>query len=463
MKGWSKLHEQWSQQSQQFTQRLLDRHLRLGITGLSGAGKTAFITSLVQQLTAPVIEVQLPFFSPLRQQRYLGGRLQTQQAMQTPRFPFEQNLQQLQLGKWPVSTTSWSQLSLSLRYKPASGLAAKFTDFRELQLDIVDYPGEWLLDLPMLQQDYQQWCEFSWQLFAKPHRIAIAQAFQELLASTDLDDDSELQIQRLTDRYSALLQQFRIEAKACLLQPGRLLLPGDLAGTPLLQLFPLLPSQLAKPSKLLQRLQRHYQSYQQLVVTPFYQQYFASLDRQVVLVDCLSALNAGYHVLQELQQALMLILQSFHYGPASWLQRLFNPKISKVLFAASKADQLTPEQHKNLTLLLQQLLQQPLQDSRFQFCQSEAMALAAVVTTEVGQVKTPEGLVPCLQGISARNGERQTIFPGEVPMSMPSPLLFEHHAFAFPEFLPKVLTPQQILPQLRLDQALEFLLGDKLQ
>jgi hypothetical protein len=259
------------------------------------------------------------------------------------------------------------------------------------------------------------------------------------------------------------LQQFRIEAKACLLQPGRLLLPGDLAGTPLLQLFPLLPSQLAKPSKLLQRLQRHYQSYQQLVVTPFYQQYFASLDRQVVLVDCLSALNAGYHVLQELQQALMLILQSFHYGPASWLQRLFNPKISKVLFAASKADQLTPEQHKNLTLLLQQLLQQPLQDSRFQYCQSEAMALAAVVTTEVGQVKTPEGLVPCLQGISAKNGELQTIFPGEVPMSMPSPLLFEHHAFAFPDFLPKALAPQQLLPQLRLDQALEFLLGDKLQ
>ena len=142
MKGWSKLPEQWSQQTQQFGQRLLDRHLRLGITGLSGAGKTAFITSLVQQLTGPVTEVRLPFFSPLREQRYLGGRLQTQQTMQTPRFPFEQNLQHLQLGKWPVSTTSWSQLSLTLRYKPVSGLAAKFTDFRELQLDIVDYPGE---------------------------------------------------------------------------------------------------------------------------------------------------------------------------------------------------------------------------------------------------------------------------------------------------------------------------------
>lgn len=463
MKGWDKLHEQWSQQTQQFSQRLLDRHLRLGITGLSGAGKTAFITSLVQQLTGPVLEVQLPFFSPLRQQRYLGGKLQANPAMQTPRFPFELNLQQLQHGQWPVSTTSWSQLSLSLRYKPASGFAAKFTDYRELQLDIVDYPGEWLLDLPMLQQDYQQWCEFSWQLFAKPHRAELAQRFQALLTATDLNDDSELQIQQLTEQYADLLQQFRAEAKACLLQPGRLVLPGELAGTPLLQLFPLLPNQLAQPSKLLQRLQRHFQSYQQLVVTPFYQQYFASLDRQVVLVDCLSALNAGYDVLQELQQALMLILQSFQYGPSGWLQRIFNPKISKVLFAASKADQLTPEQHKNLTLLLQQLLQQPLQDSRFQYCQSEAMALAAVVTTDVGQVQTAEGMLPCLQGISAKSGAMQTIFPGEVPMSMPSQRLFEHHAFAFPDFLPRPLAPQQLLPQLRLDQALEFLLGDKLQ
>ncbi len=68
----------------------------------------------------------------------------------------------------------------------------------------------------------------------------------------------------------------------------------------------------------------------------------------------------------------MLILQRFQYGPVSWWQRLFKPRINKVLFAASKADQLTPEQHKNLTLLLQQLLQQPLQDSRYHYCQSRS-------------------------------------------------------------------------------------------
>ncbi|WP_306518036.1 YcjX family protein [Rheinheimera sp.] len=454
--------QEFQQQSQQLTKRVFNRHLRLGVTGLSGAGKTAFITSLVNQLTAPVDTVRLPFFSPLQQQRFLGGRIDTSQAMQTPRFSYESNLQQIQQGQWPASTSSWSQLSLNLRYKPAGGLAAQLTDYRELQLDVVDYPGEWLLDLPMLQQDYQSWCQFSWQLFEKPHRAELAAEFAAYLQQVDLDDDSELQLQQLTNTYSALLQKFRLQSHACLLQPGRLLLPAELAGTPLLQLLPLLPSQLQQPSKLLSRLQQHYASYQKLVITPFYQQYFAGIDHQVVLVDCLSALNAGYDVLQELQQALMLILQSFHYGPTGWWRRLFKPRISKVLFAASKADQLTPEQHKNLTLLLQQLLQQPLQDSRYQYCQSEAMALSAVVCSDIGQVQTAEGLQACLQGISAQSGELITLYPGEVPWSMPSPLLFSHHRFAFPAFLPRPIPKQQVLPQLRLDQALEFLLGDHL-
>lgn len=451
--------QEFQQQSQQFTKRVFDRHLRLGVTGLSAAGKTAFITSLVNQLTAPVDSVQMPFFAALAQQRYLGGRIDSFQNMQTPRFPYESNLHQIQQGLWPASTSSWSQLSLNLRYKPSGGLASQLTDFRTLQLDVVDYPGEWLLDLPMLAQDYQSWCQFSWQLFEKPHRAALAAEFSAYLAQIDLNDDSEQQLQLLTDKYRELLQNFRTQTHACLLQPGRLLLPSELAGTPLLQLLPLLPSQLQQQSKLLSRLQQHYVSYQKLVIVPFYQRYFAGIDHQVVLVDCLSALNAGYDVLQELQQALMLILQSFQYGPTGWWRRLFKPRISKVLFAASKADQLTPEQHKNLTLLLQQLLQQPLQDSRYQYCQSEAMALAAVVCSEVGQVQTSEGAQPCLRGIAASSGEVVTLFPGEVPWSMPSRLLFEHHQFAFPAFLPKPM-PQQVLPHLRLDQALEFLIGD---
>lgn len=455
--------QQLQQKGQVLSKRVLDRHVRLGITGLSGAGKTAFITSVVAQLTAPKHAMQLPFFSPCQEERFLGGQVAAEQVLQWPRFPFESNAQQLAKGQWPASTASWSQLSLDLRYRSANPLLAKLTQFRDLKLDIVDYPGEWLLDLPMLQQDYQQWCCFNWQLFQQPHRAALAKEFEQVLLQLDLEDDSELQLQRLTEQFKTLLYRWRQEHHAYLLQPGRLLQPADLAGTPVLQLLPLLPSQLQQPSKLLARLQKHYASYQSLVIKPFYQRYFATIDRQVVLVDCLSALNAGYDVLQELQQALMLILQSFQYGPERFWQRLFQPRISKVLFAASKADQLTPEQHQNLTLLLQQLLQQPLQQSQYQDCESKAMALAAVVCSDVGQVQTADGVERCIQGRRRSDGELVTLFPGDVPWTMPSPLLFQQHAFAFADFLPKVLAPQQVIPHFRLDVALDFLLGDKLQ
>tara|TARA_R110002126_G_scaffold10245_91_gene46850 strand:- start:119 stop:1504 length:1386 start_codon:yes stop_codon:yes gene_type:complete len=452
-------------QSRQLRHRALDRHVRLGVTGLSGAGKTAFITSVVQQLTQGDSPQNLPFFTVVQQGRYLGGRLAAEQALTIPRFPFEHNLGFLQQTppQWPPSTTGWSQLSLTLRYKAGQGLRSQLQSHSELELDIVDYPGEWLLDLPLLQLDYQQWCQFSWQLFSQPHRQALASEFKQLLTNTDMSDASESQLQRLTEVYKHLLQQFSAAAGTYLNQPGRLLVPGELAGAPMLQLLPLLPEQLDQQSTLLQKLTSHYQSYRDYVVKPFYKQHFSQLDRQVVLVDCLSALNAGAAATAELSQALQLIMQSFHYGPSSILRRLFKPHISKVLFAASKADHVTPEQHQALTLLLQNLLRQPLKQTTYQLAKTEAMALAAISASKAGYVEQQGQKQPCITGTDAATGQRISLFPGEVPSDVPDTSVFASHQFGFPSLLPLALSANAGLPHIRMDHALQFLLGDKLR
>jgi uncharacterized protein len=141
-------------------QRLANQHLRLGITGVSGAGKTAFLTSFIHQLTKTQ-QPQLPFFQVMQQQRYLGGQCVPNLMAQRARFPFELNLQQLQQGQWPASTTALSQITLQLRYKPQSPLKQKLLEWQTLTLEITDYPGEWLLDLPMLSLDYATWCDKS--------------------------------------------------------------------------------------------------------------------------------------------------------------------------------------------------------------------------------------------------------------------------------------------------------------
>lgn len=456
--------DELQQQGKEFGNRLLNRHLRLGITGLSGAGKTAFITSVVHQLTAGDTATNLPFFDVIREKRYLGGSLHQQQTPQLPRFPYEQNLEHLlqQPPAWPPSTTGRSLLSLTLRYKSANSLRATLQSHSEMQLDVIDYPGEWLLDLPLLQWQYEQWCEFSWQLFQQPHRAKIASTFEQLLQQTDLNDVSELAVQKLTTAYKTLLSQYHQTAGAYLNQPGRLLVPGELAGAPMLQLFPLLPAQLQQDSPLLAVLRKHYQSYCNHVVKPFYKQHFSSLDRQVVLVDCLSALNAGYAAVQELQQALQLILKSFHYGPDSFISRLFNPSISKVLFVASKADHVTPEQHKALTLLLQQFLYQPLKLSQYQAATTEVTALAAIRASDAGFVNVAGEKQSCISGIRLNETQKVTLFPGEVPSQLPDKALFERHQFLFPQLQPLPVERYKPLPHVRMDHALQFLLGDKL-
>ncbi|MEH8017851.1 YcjX family protein [Rheinheimera muenzenbergensis] len=445
------------------THRAFDRHIRLGVTGLSGCGKTAFITSLVHQLTQGDLPDNLPFFDVVRERRYLGGKLASQ-LPDMPRFPLEQNLQYLQQQppQWPPSTIGSSRLGLQLRYKAAAGIRARLQSHSELALDIIDYPGEWLLDLPLLDMSYAQWCQFSWQLFSREHRAALTQPFLQQLQDADLANDGELYVQQLTDSYKQLLQQYHNLSGAYLNQPGRLLVPGTLAGAPMLQLFPLLPAQVEQNTALVAKLTQHYNSYCKHVIKPFYRQYFASLDRQVILVDCLSALNAGFAATMELQQALRLILQSFNYGPSSLLNRLFTPKISKVLFAASKADHVTPEQHKALTLLLQQLLQQPLKHSQYQAATTEAMAIAAIRASDSGFVRLDGLAQPCISGTDLAQ-QAVTYFPGEVPSSIPDQALFNQHKFDFIPLRPLPWQDGQALPHVRMDHVLQFLLGDKLR
>ena len=40
-------------------------------------------------------------------------------------------------------------------------------------------------------------------------------------------------------------------------------------------------------------MERRYEAYKDVVVRPFFRDHFARLDRQIVLVDVLAALNAG--------------------------------------------------------------------------------------------------------------------------------------------------------------------------
>ena len=138
-----------------FASGLVTPSLKLGVTGLARSGKTVFITALVHNL---IVGARLPFFDAAAQGRIAHVYLEPQPDDVVPRFEYEKHLADLTADppRWPESTRRISQLRLTVEY--ASTRFWKRQLGREsLHIDIVDYPGEWLLDLPLLRLDYRDW------------------------------------------------------------------------------------------------------------------------------------------------------------------------------------------------------------------------------------------------------------------------------------------------------------------
>jgi predicted YcjX-like family ATPase len=94
-------------------------------------------------------------------------------------------------------------------------------------------------------------------------------------------------------------------------------------------------------------LRERFKYYCEKVVKGFYKDHFLRFDRQIVLVDCLQPLNSGPQAFNDMRLALTQLM-SFHYGQRTLFRRLFSPVIDKLLFAATKADHVTVDQHGNM-------------------------------------------------------------------------------------------------------------------
>ena len=452
--------------------RGVDRHLRLAVTGLSRSGKTAFITSLVNQLLNVHSGARLPLFSVVREERLLGVKRVPQRELGTPRFTYDEGLAQLYGTPpvWPTPTRGVSEMRLALRYRPEQSLLRHFKDTATLYLEIVDYPGEWLLDLPMLAQDYLSWSRQMMGLL-QGDRQQWAARWHSL--SQDLDPFAVADENRLAEIAAAwtdYLHQCKTEGLH-FIQPGRFVLPGDMAGAPALQFFPWPQVDEIHASKLLQApagsnfsvLQQRFNYYCQHVVKGFYKNYFLRFDRQIVLVDCLQPLNSGPQAFNDMRLALTQLMQSFHYGQRTLFRRLFSPVIDKLLFAATKADHITADQHANMVSLLQQLVQDAWQNAAFEGISMDCLGLASVQATESGLVDHRGEKMPALRGHRLNDGEALTFYPGEVPPRLPGHQFWQQQGFQFEQFRPQQLDVDRPLPHIRMDAALEFLLGDKLR
>src|ERR1700743_3609661 len=148
--------------------------VRLGVTGLSRAGKTVFITALIHGLTRGG---RFPVFEAFATGRIARAYLAPQPDDAVPLFAYEDHVRTLiEERRWPNSTVDISELRLVIDYQRQNGAD------RTLTLDIVDYPGEWLLDLPLLYKSYDQWSNESLGLSRGTARAPLASAWHAYLS-----------------------------------------------------------------------------------------------------------------------------------------------------------------------------------------------------------------------------------------------------------------------------------------
>ncbi len=220
-------------------------------------------------------------------------------------------------------------------------------------------------------------------------------------------------------------------------------------------------------------MQRRYDSYVTKVVRPFFFGHFARLDRQIVLVDTLTALNAGSAAVADLKKAISDVMACFRTGGNNIVTELFGRRVDRVLFAATKADMLHHQGHDNLEGILRTLIDEAAIRAGATGAAYEVAAIAAIRATREATIKQKGEDLSCIVGTPEHSeliasttfdGTKEAaIFPGDLPKDPQAALDGSLEGkLKFVKFRPPLLK-DGTFPHIRLDKAVEFLLGDRLQ
>jgi uncharacterized protein len=448
----------------------------LAVTGLSRSGKTVFITSLIHNLLSSMHNPnRMPLLNVVGERRLLAANLEAAKPYRLPRFPYLANIEMMagNLPDWPERTTDISEIGLEVRFAPANPVGRFMSEITgspaSLTIRVVDYPGEWLLDLPLLTQSYAEWSRATLAALRNGVRAEIFRDFLLFAAQHGPDAAGEEIAKQAHDLYCACLLDARDRHGLSLLQPGRFLCRGALGDVSFLRFAPCdvrAGFDTFAPSTLGALMAERFEVYKREAVADFYERHFRNYSRQIVLVDVLRALLAGREAFDDTRLALDAILESFRYGHGGILSKLFfGPHIDKVLFAATKADHVPDIQRDHLAALLRNMAAFPALEVKGSNAQFDVTALASVISTAEENQEIDGQRVQVVVGRPVGTQRRSKFFIGNVPIRPPRPEAWGSPFLNVPVFEPPVIdrSPVEGIPHINLDLALEFLLGDRLR
>ena len=450
--------------------------IRLAVTGLSRAGKTVFMVSLIGNLLAMGQGRlnALPALAKLLDDgaggsRLLGVEIEPSGTQRIPRFPYEANRAGLAGGEaaqWPPSTDQPALLTLRLLLRPSSALGQAKSWLlgpRVLRLELLDYPGEWLVDLPLLEQSHAEWSRQVLVSLRTAPRDALSAEFLAFLSTLRPHAPADEALAEHGFRlYCAALRRCRDEAGLRWLQPGRFLMPGPWGEAPFLHFFPC-EAASPPPGSLGALLRGRFEAYQREIRTSFFEPHFNAFHRQVVLVDVLGALFAGRTAFADVSEALGRIGSSYARLMEGGLlgsvlpSALGGASIARVAFAATKADHVPGMLRDNLRLTLEHMLGGTRPRASFH-------ALAALRCTRDDQIEIGGRMTPVVMGVPLGEARQKPFWPGTLPAGPVAPEYWSHSFLELPRLHPPEVAAGSARPldHIGLDALLVALLEDVL-
>ncbi len=449
----------------------------LAVTGLSRSGKTVFITSLVHNLLSTLHNPnRMPLLRVVGDGRLIAARLNGSKASGLPGFPYFDNIEIMAEGSpdWPARTDDISEIGIDVHFVP-TGAVGKFMGRvsgipATTSIRIIDYPGEWLLDLPLLGQTYAEWSRAALRHYRRGVRAEAGGTFMAYISQHRHNEIASEQVARQAhDLYCAFLRDMRDRHALSFLQPGRFLCPGNIGEVSYLWFAPLdvpVGVETLVPGTLGALMADRFEVYKREAVSGFYEDHFRRCSRQIVLVDVLRALLAGRDAFDDTRLAVEAILQSFRYGSGGIVARLLRgSRIDKALFAATKADHVPEIQRDHLAALLKNMAAFPAIDVASANAQIATTSLASVISTTDDFQEIGGQRVQVVVGRPVGAKKQSKFFVGNVPIKPPRPDAWDAPFLKVPLFEPPAIDPSPVdgIAHINLDFALEFLLGDRLR
>ena len=458
------------------------RTVTLAVTGLSGSGKTAFITSAIANLEAtgrnPAAARWLNGLDVVDTARLCSAEQPPNYKPSHGRmFPLSDMLAALTADtpRWPSRTANIYETAVDLRFWPGRRPARTDEPTARLRLVFVDYPGEWLVDVPLLGQSYAEWSKAALNRLESSPWSEISQKFRALLETGGWTayDNNESARQAALEWQKVLVAARSRGLKW--LQPGQFIRKRDQpdeAAVPAIDEEPLwfcplpeAPHMAAKRGSLAHGMAKRYSAYQK-GVSAFFGNTLKDASHHLVLVDPLEALAEGESAFHETAEVLAEVYRVFANRKSGFWSLLGRTGFDKLLLLATKADTVPPVQRAALKSLLAEMCTRRVVGAAG-IAPPTADYVAAIRATEDVEHEIEGGeRVRVVQGLCSEIGKMRRVTMINIPETMPEPDYFQRRAgIRTPRFVPPKVDGhgRYGIPNVRLGKVLDDLVGDLLQ